>query len=80
MPITNDEIRKFLQKKDSRTSTVTDDDSLLTSGIVDSLKMVELLSFIEKTYNITIDDDELSPDNFETINAIVNFLKNKVDS
>ena len=71
------QIRDFLKKMDNRIVDVKDDDSLLTTGIIDSLKMVELLTFIEKSYGITVDDDELSPENFETVNSIIEFLDQK---
>ena len=72
-----EEIRRFLQKDDDRIENISDDESLLTAGIIDSLKMLNFLSFLEKAYNISIDDDELSPENFETINLIVSFLEGK---
>ena len=71
-------IRDFLRKLDSRIAKVKDDQSLLKEGIIDSLKMVELLSFIEQCYSVVVDDDELVPENFETITAIVNFLEQKI--
>ena len=71
------DLREFLLKLDSRIENVKDDDSLLTTGIIDSLKMVELLGFIETNYGIKVDDDELSPENFETVNSIVSFLSQK---
>ena len=71
------QIRDFLQKMDNRIVNVKDDDSLLTTGIIDSLKMVELLTFIEKSYGIIVDDDELSPENFETVDSIIGFLGQK---
>ena len=70
-------IRDFLGELDDRIIKVEDDRSLLEEGIIDSLKMVELLSFIEGRYGIVVDDDELIPENFETLNAMVNFLEQK---
>jgi acyl carrier protein len=70
-------IRDFLGELDDRIIKVEDDRSLLEEGIIDSLKMVELLSFIEGRYGVVVDDDELIPENFETLNAMVNFLEQK---
>ncbi len=53
------------------------DDSLLELGIIDSVKMMELIDFLEKTYGISIDDDDLYPENFDSLNAIVEFIKSK---
>ena len=77
MSLERKEIRDFLKKMDNRIMNVKDDDSLLTTGIIDSIKMVELLTFIEDNYKITVDDDELSPENFETISSIIGFLEQK---
>ena len=70
-------IRDFLGELDDRIIKVEDNQSLLEEGIIDSLKMVELLSFIEGHYGVVVDDDELIPENFETLNAMVNFLEQK---
>ena len=71
-------IRDFLLKGKKLNNNLTDDDSLLLNGVIDSLKMIELTSYIEKTFDIEIQDNELMPDNFDTINAITNFIKSKI--
>lgn len=53
------------------------DDSLLELGIIDSVKMLDLISFIEKEFDIKVDDDDLFPENFDTINAIVTYIQSK---
>ncbi len=53
------------------------DDSLLELGIIDSVKMMELIEFLEKTYGISVDDDDLYPENFDSLNAIVEFVASK---
>lgn len=72
-------IRNFLSELSDRNVKVGDNDSLLDAGLLDSLTMVQMLVFIEEQFKTTLDNDELIPENFETINAIVNFLKQKVD-
>jgi len=56
---------------------LTDSGSLLELNIIDSTGVLELVSFIEETYSITIEDDELIPDNLDTIDRIVNFINRK---
>jgi len=51
--------------------------SLIESGIMDSTGVLELVEFLESTYEITIEDEELIPENLETVNNIINFLKTK---
>lgn len=53
------------------------DDSLLELGIIDSVKMLDLINFIEEKFGIKVDDDDLFPENFDSINAIVNYIQSK---
>lgn len=53
------------------------EESLIESGIMDSTGVLELVEFLESTYGIHIEDDELIPENLETIDNIINFLKRK---
>ena len=54
-----------------------EDESLLESGIIDSMGMVQLIVFLEDKYMIKIDDEELIPENFESINAIWHLIQQK---
>ncbi|HQP30238.1 MAG TPA: acyl carrier protein [Deltaproteobacteria bacterium] len=51
--------------------------SLIDSGIMDSTGVLELVEFLEATYAITIEDEDLVPENLETIDNMVAFLKTK---
>ena len=51
--------------------------SLIDSGVMDSTGVLELVEFLESQYSIKIDDEELVPENLETIANIINFLKTK---
>lgn len=53
------------------------DDSLLELGIVDSVKMLDLIAFIEDTFQIKVDEEDLYPENFDSINAIVDYIESK---
>ncbi len=53
------------------------DDSLLELGIIDSVKMLDLINFIEEKFGIKVEDDDLYPENFDSINAIVNYIQSK---
>ncbi|MCA9731247.1 MAG: acyl carrier protein [Deferribacteres bacterium] len=75
--MTNKEtIRKFFGKELDNAG-VGDDDSLLMAGIIDSLKMMDLITFLEKEFGVSIDDDELMPENFDSIDAIESFVAEK---
>jgi len=54
-----------------------DDTSLLTEGIMDSTGALELVSFLEETYGITVEDEELIPENLDSVDNLVGYLKRK---
>ena len=54
-----------------------DDVSLERSHIVDSVKTLELIMFIEETFGFSVDNDDAVPENFDTINAIVAYVEKK---
>jgi acyl carrier protein len=56
------------------------DDSFLESGIIDSTGVLELVRFLEATFSIKVADEELTPDNLDSINKIVSFLQGKLSS
>ena len=51
--------------------------SLLESGLIDSMGVLELVTFLESEFPITIADDEMLPTNLDTIGAIVAFIQRK---
>lgn len=56
---------------------LNDDDNLFESGIVNSLFAVQLMTFLEKSFNLEVTMDDLSMDNFESINATSLFVQKK---
>ncbi len=54
-----------------------DDDSLLQLQVVDSTGFLELIHFIEDTFGLKVADEEMVPDNLETIDNIVQFVERK---
>ena len=59
---------------------IKDDDHLLEAGIVDSLGVLELVTFLERGFKITVLDDELTPENFKSIDSLVSFVWRKNSS
>lgn len=55
----------------------TDQASFLERGIVDSTGMLEVIAFLEETYNIKVEDDELLPENLDSINKLTKFVQRK---
>ena len=75
--IEKQEIRDFLTTLVNKDVRIGDEDSLLATRLLDSLKIIELVTFLESHYKVTFDSDELIPDNLDTINAIVGLLERK---
>jgi acyl carrier protein len=57
-----------------------DDDSFIERGIMDSTAVMELVAYLEKRYRIAFDDKDLSPDNLDSVNRLVRFVKSRVQS
>jgi len=73
-------IRRFVLKHfplARKRSSIEDDSQLLNSGIIDSLGILDLVSFIEEEFKITIDDEDLLAENFESIASMATFIERK---
>ena len=64
-----------------RTELIYDDEkdfdentNLIERGIVDSMSLVRLISFIEENYEIQVQDEDIVPENFSSLNKISNFI------
>jgi acyl carrier protein len=55
-----------------------DDTSFIELGIVDSTGVLELVSFLEQRYAIKLEDEELVPDNLDSIANLLGFLERKL--
>jgi acyl carrier protein len=75
----NTKIREFIlgQFPLARKRGLQDSDALLESGILDSLGVLDLVHFIEQEFSIAVVDEELVPENFQTIDRIVAFIGSK---
>jgi len=62
---------------DAATQTITDDTSLLESGLLDSLGILELTTFLSERYGIEIEDEDFTADNFSTIGRLAAFIESK---
>jgi acyl carrier protein len=58
-------------------SELKDGDSLLDKGIIDSTGVLELVGFLEETYEIQVEDEELVPENLDSIENLVKYIENK---
>ena len=53
------------------------DESLISTGILDSMALLQLVVLIEERFGVTVEGADLIPDNFETINSIKTFVETK---
>ena len=67
----------FLFRDDG--DAITQDGSLLDAGIIDSTGVLELVCFLETTFGIEVRDDEMLPENLDSIHAISNYVDRKLD-
>ena len=59
-------------------TSLEDADSFLETGILDSTGVLQLIAFLEKTYDITVEDGEMTPENLDSINKISAYLSRKL--
>jgi len=52
--------------------------NLISDEIIDSLGMIELISFLEKEFNVIFSEDDLVLENFETLDKIVDLIELKI--
>ncbi len=74
-------IRQFIVENflfGDTTVEFSDDDSLMETGILDSTGILELVAFLEREYNIRIDNEEILPENMDTLNNLERFLEKKL--
>jgi acyl carrier protein len=74
------EIRKFLLSRflpGEPAAALKDNASFLERGIIDSTGVLELVAFIENTFALKLEDDELIPDNLDSVDHLVEFIARK---
>jgi acyl carrier protein len=53
--------------------------SFLEEGIIDSTGVLELVTFLEEDFGIAVDDEELIPENLDSIKNVTNYLEKKIN-
>ncbi len=54
-----------------------DDASFLQEGIVDSVGVLELVLFVEETFGVEVNDQEIIPDNFDSVDKLAGYIRSK---
>ena len=63
--------------KEQTGTDVVVDTPLVEEGIIDSMGIMDLLTFIESSFDVTPEEDDLTIENFESVAAIKSFIENK---
>ncbi len=73
-------IRKFIFENflfDAAEEDLGNDDSFLEQGVIDSTGVLELVEWLEDTFEISVDDEELIPENLDSVNQLAAFIAKK---
>jgi acyl carrier protein len=58
--------------------SIADTDSFLARGIIDSMGILELVTFLESTFGISVADDEVVPDNLDSVAKVAAYVRRKL--
>lgn len=72
-------IRKFLAEHFPLTRNIGNSSRLLGNGLLDSLAILDVVTFLEKEFQITVTDEELLPENFQSIDSLTAFVQGKLN-
>jgi acyl carrier protein len=74
-----DRIRGFLVRQFPATKNVGSAEPLLKNGLIDSLGILEVVTFVESEFSVTVSDEDLLPENFGSVQNIAEFVKSKTN-
>jgi acyl carrier protein len=81
MPDVENQVRSFLAEKILFSATgypYPDDASFLESGVVDSMNVMEIVTFTEKAFGIRVSDHEIVPAHFDSVANVASFVRQKL--
>ena len=76
-------LEKFLLSEiaaDCGKQSLDPDDDLLEQRIIDSMGILKLVVFLEETHGIKVMDEDVVPENFQSLNSIVRFVERKMQN
>jgi acyl carrier protein len=80
MSDTSTKIRDYIVHNflfDDESSMLPDDASLLKQGIIDSTGVLDLLLFVEEAFGIDVPDEDVTPDNFDSVASLARYIECK---
>ena len=76
-------LRRFIKDKflpSVGKENFNDDDSFMENGIIDSTGVLELLEFLEEQFDMEVEDEEIIPDNLDSISKLTTFIHKKKEN
>jgi len=73
----SDRLRAFIRRFVRRDSTFADDQNLFKSGFVNSLFVMQLVLFVESTFSITVEQEDMDIAHFSSVNSLSRFVRHK---
>lgn len=67
-----DYLKRFYRKRE-----IQNDENIFELGFANSMFSMQLVMFLEREFNITVDSEDMDPKNFETINSILSLIERK---
>jgi len=64
----------------ARKRKITDATDLLDSGVIDSLGVLDLVAFLQQEFSVVVDDGDLVPENFRSIECMAHFVERMIDA
>ena len=75
-----DDLEKYLLTEvliDQNKKSIEPDEDLLTQGIIDSMGVLQLVNYLEKSFGMKVADEEIVPENFRSLNCLTEFVRKK---
>ncbi|HOP59754.1 MAG TPA: acyl carrier protein [Bacteroidales bacterium] len=77
----SDKVRNYIvQASHAGEEKIKNESLIFKEGYFDSMGFIMLIAFLEETFSIKTNDDDLMEENFESINAITDFVHNKINN
>lgn len=71
-------IRTFIHETFPVPDDLADADSLLDSGVIDSIGVLTVVTWLEQEFGFTVEDDEVVPENLESVASLVRYTSGKL--
>ncbi len=76
------QLRKFIDEnliKDQKDKVVDDNDSFFEKNVIDSTGVLELVLFLEQTFGFAVEDEEIVPENLDSIKSLLAYVQLKLE-